>query len=54
MDKRFLVTYLSVEGRFDYSWFETEKEMKEFISSNRFIDEIQDCMEIKESRDVDY
>ena len=52
MDKRFLVTYLSTEGRFDYSWFKTEEEMKEFISSNRFIDEIQDCMEIKEARDI--
>ena len=39
---------------FEYSWFKTEEEMKEFISSNRFIDEIQDCMEIKEARDIDY
>ena len=54
MDKRFLVTYLSVEGRFDYSWFETEKEMKDFISYNNYIDEVQDCMEIKEARDIDY
>ena len=54
MDKRFLVTFLSIEGRFDYCWFETEKEMKDFISCNRFIDEIQDCMEIKEARDIDY
>ena len=54
MDKRLLLTYLSTVGMFEYSWFKTEEEMKEFISSNRFIDEIQDCMEIKESRDVDY
>ena len=25
MDKRFLLTYLSDEGRFEYSWFETEE-----------------------------
>ena len=31
MDKRFLLTYLSDEGRFDYCWVETEKEMKDFI-----------------------
>ena len=54
MDKRFLLTYLSDEGRFEYSWFETEKEMKEFILSNSYIDEVQDCIEIKEARDVDY
>ena len=54
MDKRFLVTYLSTEGRFDYCWFETEEEMKEFISCNTYIDEIQDCIEIKESREVEY
>ena len=54
MDKRFLLTYLSVEGRFEYTWFETEKEMKAFILYNSYIDEIQDCMEIKEARDVDY
>ena len=54
MDKKFLVTYLSTEGRFDYSWFETEKEMKDFISYNNYIDEVQDCMEIKEARDIDY
>ena len=54
MDKRFLLTYLSDEGRFEYSWFETEEEMKEFILSNSYIDEVQDCIEIKEARDVDY
>ena len=54
MDKRFLVTFLSIEGRFDYCWFETEKEMKDFISCNNYIDEVQDCIEIKEARDVDY
>ena len=54
MDKRFLVTYLSTEGRFEYSWFESEEEMKEFILSNSYIDEVQDCIEIKEPRDVDY
>ena len=54
MDKRFLLTYLSVEGRFDYCWFETVKEMKDFISYNNYIDEVQDCMEIKEARDIDY
>ena len=54
MDKRFLVTYLSTEGRFDYSWFETEKEMKDFISCNNYIDEVQDCIEIKEAREVNY
>ena len=54
MDKRFLLTYLSVEGRFEYIWFHTVEEMKEFILSNNYIDEVQDCMEIKESRDVDY
>ena len=54
MDKRFLVTYLSTEGRFDYCWFETEKEMKDFISYNNYIDEVQDCIEIKEARDIDY
>ena len=31
MDKRFLLTYLSTERRFEYTWFETEKEMKDFI-----------------------
>ena len=30
MDKRFLLTYLSDEGRFEYSWFETEEELKDF------------------------
>ena len=54
MDKRFLVTYLSIEGRFEYTWFETEEEMKDFISCNNYIDEVQDCMEIKEFRDVCY
>ena len=54
MDKRFLVTYLSTERRFEYSWFETEKEMKEFILSNSYIDEVQDCIEIKGARDIDY
>ena len=54
MDKRFLVTYLSTEGRFDYCWFETEKEMKDFISCNTYIDEVQDCIEIKEAREVEY
>ena len=54
MDKRFLLTYPSIKGIFEYIWFETEKEMKEFISCNTYIDEIQDCIEIKESRDVDY
>ena len=54
MDKRFLVTFLSIEGRFDYWWFETEKEMKDFISYNNYIDEVMDCIEIKEARDIDY
>ena len=54
MDKRFLLTYLSAEGRFEYNWFETEEEMKDFISCNNYIDEIQDCIEIKGARDVDY
>ena len=54
MDKRFLLTYLSTEGRFEYSWFKTEKEMKDFISCNNYIDEVIDCIEIKEARDVDY
>ena len=54
MDKRFLLTYLSTERRFEYSWFETEKQMKDFISRNNYIDEVQDCIEIKETRDVDY
>ena len=54
MDKRFLLTYLSTERRFEYSWFETEKQMKDFISLNNYIDEVQDCIEIKETRDVDY
>ena len=54
MDKRFLVTYLSTEGMFEYSWFKTEEEMKEFISSNSYIDEVQDCIEIKEARDINY
>ena len=54
MDKRFLLTYLSIERRFEYIWFETEKEMKDFISCNNYIDEVMDCIEIKEVRDVDY
>ena len=54
MDKRFLLTFLSIEGRFDYCWFETEKEMKDFISYNNYIDEVQDCIEIKGVRDIDY
>ena len=54
MDKRFLLTYLSIKGIFEYRWFETEEEMKEFISCNTYIDEIQDCIEIKESREVEY
>ena len=54
MDKRFLLTYLSTERIFEYRWFETEKEMKDFISCNNYIDEVQDCIEIKESRDVYY
>ena len=54
MDKRFLLTYLSTEGRFEYCWFHTEKEMKDFISCNNYIDEVQDSIEIKEAREVDY
>ena len=54
MDKRFLLTYLSAEGRFEYIWFKTEKEMKDFILRNNYIDEVMDCIEIKEVRDVDY
>ena len=54
MDKRFLLTYLSAEGRFEYRWFETEEELKDFILSNSYIDEVQDCIEIKESREVEY
>ena len=54
MDKRFLLTYLSTERIFEYSWFETEEEMKDFISRNNYIDEVQDCIEIKEARDVEY
>ena len=54
MDKRFLVTFLSTERRFEYTWFETEKEMKDFISYNNYIDEVIDCIEIKEARDIDY
>ena len=54
MDKRFLLTYLSDEGRFEYSWFETEEEIKNFISCNNYIDEFQDCIEIKEAREIDY
>ena len=54
MDKRFLLTYLSCAGIFEYGWFETEEEMKEFILSSSYIDEVQDCMEIKEARDIDY
>ena len=30
MDKRFLLTYFSTVGMFEYSWFKTEEEMKEF------------------------
>ena len=52
MDKRFLLTYLSTERRFKYAWFETEKEMKEFILSNNYIDEVIDCIEIKEAREA--
>ena len=54
MDKRFLLTYLYTEGIFEYSWFETEKEMKNFISCNNYIDEVEDCIEIKEARDIYY
>ena len=54
MDKRFLLTYLSIKGIFEYRWFETEEEMKEFILSNSYIDEVQDCIEIKEARDIYY
>ena len=54
MDKRFLLTYLSDEGRFEYSWFETEEEMTAFISCNNYIDEVQDCIEIKGVREIDY
>ena len=54
MDKRFLLTYLSNERIFEYIWFETEKEMKDFILRNNYIDEVQDCIEIKEARDIDY
>ena len=54
MDKRFLVTFLSIEGRFEYSWFDSEEVMKEFISCNNYIDEVMDCIEIKEVRDIDY
>ena len=54
MGKRFLLTYLSIERRFKYAWFETEKEMKEFILSNNYIDEVIDCIEIKEAREIDY
>ena len=28
--------------------------MKDFISYNNYIDEVQDCIEIKEARDIDY
>ena len=54
MDKRFLLTYLSTERRFEYSWFETEDEMKDFILCNNYIEEVQDCIEIKEAREVNY
>ena len=54
MDKRFLLTYLSIKGIFEYRWFETEEKMKEFISCNSYIDEVQDCIEIKEARDIEY
>ena len=54
MDKRFLLTYLSTERRFEYSWFETEKEMKDFILRNNYIDKVIDCIEIKEVREIDY
>ena len=57
MDKRFLLTYLSTETterRFEYTWFETEEEMKEFILRNNYIEEVMDCIETKEARDVDY
>ena len=54
MGKRFLLTYLSIKGIFEYIWSETEEEMKDFISCNNYIDEVQDCMEIKEARDIDY
>ena len=54
MGKRFLLTYLSIKGIFEYRWFETEKEMKDFISCNNYIDGVIDCIEIKEFRDVDY
>ena len=54
MDKRFLLTYLSAEWRFEYSQFETKEKMKNFISCNDYIDEVQDCIEIKGARDIDY
>ena len=54
MDKRFLLTYLSTERRFEYIWFHTEEEMKEFILSNSYIDGVIDCIEIKEAREVYY
>ena len=54
MYKRFLLTYLSTERRFEYIWFKTEKEMKEFILSNNYIDGVIDCIEIKEAREVYY
>ena len=54
MDKRFLLTYLSIKGIFEYRWFYTEEEMKEFILSNSYIDGVIDCIEIKEAREVYY
>ena len=54
MGKRFLLTYLSIKGIFEYRWFYTEKEMKDFILRNSYIYEVIDCIEIKEARDVDY
>ena len=54
MGKRILLTYLSIKGIFEYRWCETEKEMKDFISCNNYIDGVIDCIEIKEARDVDY
>ena len=54
MNRRFLLTFLCKEGRYEYGWFKTEEEMKDFISCNTYIKEVQNCIEIKEARDVDY
>lgn len=51
MEQNYLLTY-EKDGKMQYSWFENEEEMQDFIDVTA-IDEIHDALEIKGSVDVE-